>query len=140
MNDDPRTPQPGDDALERRARQWFDQSVESLDETSAVRLAQSRQRAIALLGQRGAAARRHRGWLAGGAIAAGVLAVALLLRGPTDSAPQPVASVEPAEDETAAAPLDALVAGEDLTIASDAEFYAWIETGSTSSDAVNGQT
>jgi hypothetical protein len=139
MNDEAGTPRPGDEALERRARQWFERSVGSVDPASRARLAQSRRRAVDLLAQRREAAGWRRRWLAGGAIAAGVVAVTLLLRGPADPG-QPLATVAPAGDEAAVAPLDALVSGDDLTIASDAEFYAWIETDSAGIDVVNGQT
>jgi hypothetical protein len=139
MNDETPTPQPGDEALEQRARQWFDRSVESVDAASSARLAQARQRAVAQLAQRREAAVRRRRWLAGGAIAAGVVAVALLLRGPAETG-QPLATVQPGGDEAVVAPLDALAAGDDLVIAGDAEFYAWIETDMALDDTVNGQT
>ena len=150
MND--RTNQAGFEQLERRARAAFDASVESLDGATLSRLYQSRQRALAAAegaqpAHRRGLARGWHTWAPAGAIAAGLLAVAMLLRAPGGDPAQDAAvlatAAAPAVAESATeAPLEVLAAGDDefeiATAGEDLEFYAWIELAAA--DAVAGQT
>jgi hypothetical protein len=128
--------------LERRARAAFDASVESVDAQARSRLNQARQRAVAAVS--GAPARQaRRGWTTwapAGALAAGVLVVALLMRGPTgDERPPPVASHPAALGQE---PLEMLAAGEEFEIATsdeELEFYEWVEVAAVVDTATNGQ-
>lgn len=146
--------QAGTENLERRARAVFDASVDALDGATLSRLNQSRQRALAAAageqaGQRLAPRRTWHTWAPAGALAAGVLAAALLLRAPgsdpaQDAAVLATASAPAAVETTAAdaAPLEVLAAeDEEFAIATadeDLEFYAWIELAAD--DAAAGQT
>lgn len=108
-----------------RARQVFNASIEDLDAATRSRLAQSRATAI-----RTARAGRDRAWARPsrlvplGAAVAAVIAVALIWqRSDTRVAPvAPVGQVEAAVVDD----LDILLAGEDLDLFEDLEFYTWL--------------
>jgi hypothetical protein len=125
--------------IERRARAAFEASVEALDAPTRSRLNQARQKAVARVAGASGAGRARRGWawLPAGAVAAGVLAAALLLRGP--------AEVEPVASHPAAIghePLEMLAAGEEFEIATsdeELEFYEWVEVAALADTATNGQ-
>jgi hypothetical protein len=124
--------EPADRDIESRARSVFDASVDMLDAGTLSRLNQARQRALA---DAAGAPRRSigRGWLVpAGAVAAGVLAAALLLRMPVDEggraapmASSPVATQESLEMLGADEAFDIAASGEDL------EFYAWVASQTT---------
>lgn len=122
--------EPRDEALERRAREAFDASVERLDEDTRARLRKARHAAVARL-----ESRRRPAWLgwAPVAVAASAALVAVLLwRAPADS-PQPVAGSSVAESLEA---LEMVAAGDDLDlVAEDLEFYAWLEQAGPEVDA-----
>ena len=139
MNDDR---EPELQGLERRARDAFDASVDSLDAHTRSRLNQARQRALAAAtAAHGSndARRRWSAWAPAGALAAGVLVAALMLRGPVDGDRAPaVAASHPAA--LAQEPLELLAAGEEFEIATsdeELEFYEWVEVAAV--DAANGQ-
>jgi hypothetical protein len=128
--------------LERRARDAFDASVAALDAPTRSRLNQARQRALAAATAASGSNDARRGWSAwvpAGALAAGVLVAALMLRGPADSDRAPaVAGSQPAA--LAQEPLELLAAGEEFEIATsdeELEFYEWVEVAAV--DAANGQ-
>lgn len=113
----------GDEFLQRRARELFEASVDSLDAETRSRLNVARQSAIQELESR--AAHAWSPWARALAIA-GVAALAIVLwRGP-DGQPGNL----PASDGSPAG-LDALefvVAGEDLDlVAGDPDFYAMLD-------------
>jgi hypothetical protein len=128
--------------FERNARAMFDASTESLDEWTLAKLRQARKQALeqAKVGQASAVGRaaRHRPrtyWMPAAALAASVLGVALLLRGPlTEPTTEPVAAAPIAPVEA----MELLAAGEDLEIAAEADldFYAWVEA--VAAPAANG--
>ena len=105
--------------LESRAKQAFDESVAGLDGQTRSKLAQARARAVE--------ASSKRGWfwlpsgsglLPAGALAAGILAVAIVWQLPqTPDAPLP----------TAMADIDILLGEEELELFEELEFYAWLE-------------
>ena len=129
----------GFEAFERRARDTFDASVESLDAATLSRLNQARQHALAAAtGERPAQARQWGRWAIAGSLAASVLAAALLLRAPTGGVPATTASTHPAA--VGQEPLEILAAGEEFDIATaaeDLEFYEWAEAATA--DMGNGQ-
>ena len=117
-----------DHAIERRARELFDASVARLDAQSRSRLHRSRQRALDLAtGERRVGGVWKTGFAAG-AVAASVLIVALLWRGP-EPAPGLDAQVGVVDASTPA--LELLAANdEELQLAAaeeELEFYAWVE-------------
>jgi hypothetical protein len=123
-------PDDRDDAgLERQARSVFQASVDELDAATLARLNRSRQQALAAAAGRYRTGWRWAVWAPVGALAAGVLAAALLLRSPSETgAPVQVAQA-PASIDVQQDPLELLTAGEDLELATEAdlEFYAWVE-------------
>lgn len=125
--------------LERRARQAFDASVDSLDARTLSRLNQARRRALAASAPGPQRSGRWWAWAPAGALAASVLAAALLLRGPTEVGP----GTDPAAANPAALtqePLEMLAAGEEFEIATDdedLEFYRWVEQATA--DVTNGK-
>ena len=131
-------PDDRDDAeLERHARNAFKASVDELDAATLSRLHQSRQQAVAVAAGRNRAGWRWTVWAPVGALAAGLLAAALLLRSPSEvGAPVQVAST-PASVDVPQDPLELLTAGEDLDLATEADldFYAWVEL-ETAADGV----
>jgi len=118
--------------FERNARAMFDASIASLDARTLSRLNQARNRALQAASA--ASSRRHvwLTWAPAGALAAGVLAVALVLRLPATA---PSADAGPANPP---APVELLAAGEDLDIAAEADlgFFEWI--ASAQEDGVGG--
>jgi hypothetical protein len=130
--------------LERRARGAFDASVESVDAQTRSRLNQARQRAVATVAGASTAREPRRGWATwapAGALAAGVLVAALLMRGPTtgDEPPPAVASHPAALGHE---PLEMLAAGEEFEIATsdeELEFYEWVDVAAAIDPAANGQ-
>jgi len=131
-------PDDRDDAgLERRARAAFQASVDELDAATRSRLNRARQQALAAVDGRNRAGWRWTVWAPVGALAAGLLAAALLLRSPSEvGAPVQVAST-PASVDVPQDPLELLTAGEDLDLATEADldFYAWVEL-ETAADGV----
>jgi len=121
--------------LERSARQAYESSLERLDAHTLSRLHQARNQAI----EAAATARLRRpGWLVwvpAGALAAGVLSAALLVRTPvSDPALATGVAIPPA-------PVELLAAGdEDLDIAAEADlgFYEWMAVDSEPEDEVGG--
>jgi hypothetical protein len=128
--------------IERRARAAFDASVEALDASTRSRLNQARQRAVAAVADAsgtGRARTRNWVWAPVGAMAAGVLAAVLLLRGPAEVEPPSVASHPAALGQE---PLEMLAAGEEFEIATseeELEFYEWVEVAAVVDTATNGQ-
>jgi hypothetical protein len=113
----------GDDFVERRAREIFEASVDSLDAQTRSRLNVARQSAIEELQK--ARAPAWTPWARVLAIA-GVAAVAVVLwRGPGgDPDDGPTVAGSPAALDT----LELVVAGEDLDlVAGDLDFYAMLE-------------
>jgi hypothetical protein len=116
----------GPDELERRAREWFDASVAGIDAVDSSRLQRARQRALEIAARSRPSTHGAR-WVPAGAIAAGLLAAALLLRAPTgDGPPLPEPSATGTAETIEA--LDLLAAGEDLDLATEADldFYEWV--------------
>ncbi len=114
--------EPHDEALERRTREVFEDSVARLDEDTRSRLREARRAAVAAL-----EARRRPAWQgwAPVAMAASALLVAVLLWRAPGEAPQPVAHSGSTEAMDA---LEIVAAGDDLDlVAEDLEFYAWLE-------------
>jgi hypothetical protein len=116
------TGDPRDEALERRARELFEASVEGLDASTASKLARARAAAVAQLESRH---RRAWQWILPVAAAASAAAIAVLLMRAPGEPPAPLAA---AGDGAAVEPLEMIAAGEDLELANeDPEFYAWLE-------------
>lgn len=129
--------------LERRAREAFDASVESVDAPTRLRLNQARRRAVASVSGAPPARQARRGWATwapAGALAASVLVVALLMRGPTGDEPSPPVASHPAA--LGHEPLEMLAAGEEFEIATsdeELEFYEWVDVAAVGDTATNGQ-
>ena len=120
--------------FERRAQETFRRSVDDLDAATLSRLNRSRQRALEAARGSNRHGSRWLVWAPAGALAAGVLAAALLLRTTPDT-PATVAVSAPADTQPEA--FDLLAAGEDLELATEADldFYAWVELA-TADDGV----
>ncbi len=118
-----------DTELERHARSVFQASVDELDAATLSRLNRSRQQALAAARGRNRAGWRWTAWAPVGALAAGVLAAALLLRSPAETGAPVQVAATPASADVQQDPLELLTAGEDLDLATEAdlEFYAWVE-------------
>lgn len=132
------------EGFERRAREAFAASADAVDAATRVRLGQARQRALAAVARphRSAWARGGWGWAPVGALAAGVLAAALLLRGPGEARRDtgPVAA-NPAT--LAQEPIELFAAGDEFEIATadeDLEFYEWVEQATSDNSNGNGQS
>jgi hypothetical protein len=123
-------PDERDDAeLERHARDVFQAGVDDLGAATLSRLNRSRQQALAAVEGRRHAGWRWTVWAPAGALAAGVLAAALLLRSPSETgAPVQVTATLTSAD-IQQDPIELLTAGEDLDLATEAdlEFYAWVD-------------
>jgi hypothetical protein len=120
MSDEARDPR--DEALERRAHQVFEASVDGLDARTAAELARARAAAVAALESRRRPAWR---WAVPAAAAASAALVAVLLVRAPD---EPAAPVAASGDTGGIEALELLAAGEDLDLATeDPEFYAWLE-------------
>ena len=100
-----------------------------LDAATLSRLNRSRQRALAAAAGRNRTGWRWSVWAPAGALAAGVLAAALLLRSPSETAAPVQVAATPTRADVQQDPLELLAAGEDLDLATEAdlEFYAWVE-------------
>jgi hypothetical protein len=111
-----------DEALERRARELFDASVDALDAGTRSRLARARHAAIAGLESRRRPAWQ---WWVPAAVAASAALVAVLVwRAPEDAAPAVAQSV----NGDAVDALELVAAGDDLDlVAEDLAFYAWLD-------------
>jgi hypothetical protein len=127
-------------ALERRARELFESSVEGIDGATRSRLNRSRQRALEAAATPGRVARSPRArwltWVPAGALAATALVAVLLLRAPGVPAPMSPFAAD-ADPDLQQEPLAMLAAGEDLDLATEADldFYAWVEV-ETADDGV----
>jgi hypothetical protein len=96
---------------------------------------------LALIDRRARSARRSRTWLAGGALAASLLAAALLLRGTGNESLGGPAVMQSAYDESAAPPLEILATDDEAFIAGDPEFYAWVDMDAVAAtEGGNGHT
>ncbi|HEX6994873.1 MAG TPA: hypothetical protein VF339_12080 [Gammaproteobacteria bacterium] len=141
-----------DAALERFARRAFADGVDAVDADTCARLASARRRAVAAAAGRGVDLRLPRlapapAWVAAGAAAALVVALAAVLRPGPDAPAGTDARVAQDLDVTPAdgaplepiAPPDALASPADLELLAggvpdvldvleeDLEFYAWLE-------------
>jgi hypothetical protein len=129
--------------LERRAREAFDASVESVDAQTRSRLNQARRRALAAVPGAPTARQPRRGWVTwapAGALAASVVVAVLLMRGPTGEGQPPAVASHPAA--LGHEPLEMLAAGEEFEIATsdeELEFYEWVEVAAVVDPATNGQ-
>ena len=103
--------------IEMRARELFDESVESLDGPTRSRLTRARHAALAELSRRRFLAGA---WLPAGALAAAAVVAVALWTGPGSGVhPAPVFAAAPAD-------IDLLTVSDDLDmLGEDAEFYAW---------------
>jgi hypothetical protein len=109
-------------ALERRAREVFEASVEQLDAGTRARLRAARAAALTELESRRRPA--WQGWLPVAVAASAALIAVLLWRAPAES-PVPVASSGATQAIDA---LEIVAAGDDLDlVAEDLEFYLWLE-------------
>lgn len=117
--------------FESRAREAFDASIEAMDAGTRARLRQSRHRAVEEASARAARAARERwtSWLPVGALAAGVMGAALLLRGPSQVGPQPRPMAATPATLTQGT-IEMIAAGDEFEIATAdeaLEFYRWVE-------------
>lgn len=113
---------PRNEALERRARELFEASVQELDARTASRLARARAAAVAELDSQRRPAWQ---WAVPVAVAASAALVAVLLTRAPVEPPAPVAAADTAAGIEA---LELLAADDDLELAAeDPEFYAWLE-------------
>ena len=111
-----------DEALERRARELFDASVDGLDAETLSRLRRARQAAVAQLEPRRRPA--WQGWLPVTAAASAAIVAVLVWRAPEDTAPVVARSV----NGDAVDALELVAAGDDLDlVAEDLAFYAWLD-------------
>lgn len=129
MSDQTRDPR--DEALERRAREVFDASVEGIDARTAAQLARARAEALAEPGSR-----RRPAWQWAVPVAAAASAAVLAVLS-TRVPDEPPSSMAARGDAAVVEPLELLAAGEDLELAADLEFYAWLEMAEL--DYVDGQ-
>ncbi|HET7204745.1 MAG TPA: hypothetical protein VFI92_15400 [Steroidobacteraceae bacterium] len=116
------------DQFERRAREAFDASIEAMDADTRSRLRQSRHRAVAAATQP-----RWKSWAPVGALAAGVLGAALLLRGPSPEGPRPRPMAATPATLTQGT-IEMIAAGDEFEIATAdeaLEFYRWVEQATT---------
>lgn len=109
--------------LERRAREWFTQSVEKLDAPTLSRLNEARHEALAERAQERRAA-SGRWWLAAGALASMAI-LAITLWATLDRSPD---SRVRSGAELSAEAIELIVAGEDLDLVADElDFYSWLD-------------
>jgi hypothetical protein len=116
----------------------FNASVDGIDAATLSRLNRSRQQALAVAAARGRTAWRWSAWAPVGALAAGVLAVVLLLNSPSETGTPAQVAATAASGDMQQDPLELLAAGEDLDLATEAdlEFYAWVELETAGDDGV----
>lgn len=108
------------EALSRRAKACFDDSVERLDATTQSRLHRARQAALA--GRDRGRLRTWRvgyAWLPVAGLVAGAAVVALLVRAP---APEALPVADPAEVDA-----DVLFGEDQLEMLENLEFYYWMD-------------
>lgn len=124
-----------DEALERRARELFDSSVDALDAQTRSSLSRARQAAVAELESRRRSAWQ---WWVPAAVAASVALVAVLVwRSPVDTPP---ALVQSGRGEAVDA-LELVVAGDDLDLVSEElAFYEWLDVVAPEEMAGQGST
>lgn len=124
-----------DEALQRRARELFDSSVDALDAQTRSSLSRARQAAVAELESR---RRPSWQWWVPAAAAASVALVAVLVwRSPVDT---PTAAVQSGNGEAVDA-LELVAAGDDLDLVSeDLAFYEWLDVVATEEMAGQGST
>ena len=109
--------------LERRAREWFTQSVEELDAPTLSRLNEARHAALAERARESRAA-SGRWRLAAGALASMAI-LAITLWATLDRSPD---SRVRSGDELSAEAIELIVAGEDLDLVADElDFYSWLD-------------
>jgi hypothetical protein len=114
-----------DEALERRARELFDASVEALDAETRSRLARARRAAITGLESR----RRP--------TTATALVAVLVWRAPEEAAPAVAQSV----NGDAVDAFELVAAGEDLDlVAEDLAFYEWLDVAAPEETTGRGST
>ncbi|MDC8013678.1 hypothetical protein [Tahibacter soli] len=105
-----------------QARELLDASADALDGATASRLNRARQRALAA---RARPARRW--WLPAGAATMASVLLALVVVNPlTRPAPEPAIAV-PALAAGGADDAELIVADDNLELAQDLEFYAWLD-------------
>lgn len=116
------------DEMERKAKQVFDDHVESLDAQTRSRLTQARYAALEAAGPK----RAYAPWL-GGAVAAGTVA-ALVVINPVDTQVQdPQVDTAMAEQAT---DFEILLGDDELEMLEDLEFYAWLDDAETELDSI----
>lgn len=116
---DEREDKSAEDALSEKSRVLFDESVAGLDGETLSRLNRGRQAALAELGKRRP---RHWQWLPATGVAAAVIAVVMVTRGP---AIEDMAAPESVTD------MEILLTEDSLEMLEDLEFYSWIELAET---------
>ena len=113
---------------EKRARELFDASVESLDGNARAQLAAARRAAVAEVSQpRGMA---WRSWAPVAAMASVALVAVLLWRaqGPESPPDAGVAAADVIAVDASSAPVELLANGDDLgLVENDLEFYEWLD-------------
>lgn len=108
---------------ERRARELFDASVESLDARSRSRLAAARRAAVEHMRRPGRPAWRT--WVPATALASAALVTVLLWRMPPPESP---VAADAARVDATLEPVELLAAGEDLDLVeNDLAFYEWLD-------------
>jgi hypothetical protein len=110
-----------DTAFERRAAALLRESAATLDGQTRSRLNRARQAALDELPVARRPATRY-GWALAGVGAVAALTAVLLSNRPSAPVPVPIAEVP-----AAAVDLDLLMAGEELEMLEDLEFFAWLE-------------
>ena len=103
------------DALERRAKQLFDESVDGLDAASLSRLNQARQKALEASTRRTPSLAR---WAPVGGLATAAAVALLLIQSP--------ATIEPPAD-AGAVEFEILLSDDNLDMLENLEFYDWID-------------
>ncbi|MEX0976925.1 MAG: hypothetical protein WDZ50_07505 [Woeseia sp.] len=106
-----------DDPLAADAARRFDESVQRLDAATLSRLNRSRQAALTELAGRTAVRRWHR-WIPAAAVATAAAFTVLMLNDPS------VIDAIPSYD--AAADFEVIMAGENLEMLEELEFYRWL--------------
>jgi hypothetical protein len=124
-----------DEALERRARELFDASVEALDAETRSRLARARRAAITGLESRRRPAWQW--WVPAAVAASAALLAVLVWRAPEEAAPAVAQSV----NGDAVDAFELVAAGEDLDlVAEDLAFYEWLDVAAPEEMTGRGST
>ena len=114
---------------EKRARELFDASVESLDGNARARLAAARRTAVGRVNAPQVLGWRW--WTPVAAMASAALVAVLLWRaqGPESPTAADVIAADVAADDASRAPAELLADGEDLgLVENDLAFYEWLDT------------